>query len=112
MFLRFPGSPILCWGSTDGLCTAPATGVVKVGLHDAFCADQTLKRSAQQLNMPDISYGFLMFLFQGLWGTRLMEETTSREKYLKSVLRELITYLIFLLVLCICKYFLLIYDNH
>lgn len=41
---------------------------------------------------------------RGLWGTRLMEETTSREKYLKSVLRELITYLIFLLVLCILSY--------
>ncbi|KAM6440102.1 polycystin-2 isoform 3-T3 [Liasis olivaceus] len=38
---------------------------------------------------------------RGLWGTRLMEETTTREKYLKSVLRELITYLIFLVILSI-----------
>nr|XP_056710991.1 polycystin-2 [Euleptes europaea] len=41
---------------------------------------------------------------RGLWGTRLTEENTSREKYLKSVLRELITYLLFLLVLCILSY--------
>lgn len=43
--------------------------------------------------------------FKGLWGTRLMEErSTNREKYLKSVLRELVTYLLFLVVLCICEY--------
>ncbi|XP_032080091.1 polycystin-2-like isoform X2 [Thamnophis elegans] len=41
---------------------------------------------------------------RGLWGTRLMEETTTRERYLKSVLRELITYLIFLVVLSILSY--------
>ncbi|XP_033070021.1 polycystin-2 isoform X2 [Trachypithecus francoisi] len=42
---------------------------------------------------------------RGLWGTRLMEESsTNREKYLKSVLRELVTYLLFLLVLCILTY--------
>uniref|UniRef100_A0A670Z240 Polycystin-2 n=2 Tax=Pseudonaja textilis TaxID=8673 RepID=A0A670Z240_PSETE len=41
---------------------------------------------------------------RGLWGTRLMEESTTREKYLKSVLRELITYLIFLVVLSILSY--------
>lgn len=44
------------------------------------------------------------YYFKGLWGTRLMEESnTNREKYLKSVLRELATYLLFLTVLCICK---------
>lgn len=43
--------------------------------------------------------------FKGLWGTRLMEErSTNREKYLKSVLRELVVYLLFLVVLCICEY--------
>ncbi|XDA77418.1 hypothetical protein R6Z07F_007552 [Ovis aries] len=42
---------------------------------------------------------------RGLWGTRLMEESsTDREKYLKSVLRELATYLLFLIVLCILTY--------
>ncbi|XP_048220598.1 polycystin-2 isoform X1 [Perognathus longimembris pacificus] len=42
---------------------------------------------------------------RGLWGTRLMEESsTNREKYLKSVLRELLTYLLFLIVLCILTY--------
>ncbi|XP_006885373.1 PREDICTED: polycystin-2, partial [Elephantulus edwardii] len=42
---------------------------------------------------------------RGLWGTRLMEENnTSREKYLKSVLRELVTYLLFLVIVCILTY--------
>ncbi|KFQ06468.1 Polycystin-2, partial [Haliaeetus albicilla] len=41
----------------------------------------------------------------GLWGTRLMEESnTSRERYLRSVLRELVTYMIFLVVLCVLTY--------
>ncbi|XP_030775171.1 polycystin-2 isoform X2 [Rhinopithecus roxellana] len=42
---------------------------------------------------------------RGLWGTRFMEESsTNREKYLKIVLRELVTYLLFLIVLCILTY--------
>nr|XP_060155814.1 polycystin-2 isoform X3 [Globicephala melas] len=42
---------------------------------------------------------------RGLWGTRLMEESSAdREKHLKSVLRELATYLLFLIVLCILTY--------
>lgn len=32
------------------------------------------------------------------------ESNTSRERYLKSVLRELVTYMVFLVVLCVCKY--------
>jgi len=32
------------------------------------------------------------------------ESNTSRERYLKSVLRELVTYMIFLVILCVCKY--------
>ncbi|XP_044537555.1 polycystin-2 [Gracilinanus agilis] len=44
----------------------------------------------------------LLRALRGLWGTRLMEESsTSREKYLKSVLRELVTYFLFLVILCI-----------
>ncbi|MBN3281828.1 PKD2 protein, partial [Polyodon spathula] len=40
-----------------------------------------------------------------LWGTRLMEDSSaSREKYLKNVLRELITYIIFLVILCFLTY--------
>ncbi|RXN01914.1 Polycystin-2 [Acipenser ruthenus] len=40
-----------------------------------------------------------------LWGTRLMEDSgASREKYLKYVLRELITYIIFLVILCFLTY--------
>ncbi|XP_043827948.1 polycystin-2 isoform X2 [Dromiciops gliroides] len=47
----------------------------------------------------------LLRALRGLWGTRLMEESnTSREKYLRSVLRELVTYFLFLVVLCILTY--------
>uniref|UniRef100_A0A8B9QLI6 Polycystin-2 n=2 Tax=Apteryx owenii TaxID=8824 RepID=A0A8B9QLI6_APTOW len=51
------------------------------------------------------THTFLLSFRPRLWGTRLMEENnTSRERYLKSVLRELITYLIFLVVLCVLTY--------
>lgn len=47
----------------------------------------------------------VLYLLKGLWSTRLIQgNTTSREKYLKTVLRELITYLFFLLVVCILTY--------
>ncbi|XP_053477960.1 polycystin-2 isoform X2 [Ictalurus furcatus] len=40
-----------------------------------------------------------------LWGTRLLEERdSSREMYLKNVLREMITYVLFLVTLCILTY--------
>ncbi|XP_072534568.1 polycystin-2 isoform X2 [Salminus brasiliensis] len=40
-----------------------------------------------------------------LWGTRLMEDSdSSREMYLKNVLRETITYTFFLITLCIITY--------
>ncbi|KAG2465855.1 polycystin-2 [Polypterus senegalus] len=47
----------------------------------------------------------LLHKLRVLWGTRMMEESsTSREKYLKNVLRELVTYIIFLVILCILTY--------
>ncbi|KAJ8281443.1 hypothetical protein GJAV_G00067760 [Gymnothorax javanicus] len=40
-----------------------------------------------------------------LWGTHLMEESpNSRERYLKTVLREMITYIVFLITVCILTY--------
>ncbi|XP_036373120.1 polycystin-2 [Megalops cyprinoides] len=40
-----------------------------------------------------------------LWGTRLMEDSdSSRERYLKNVLRELLTYILFLITICILTY--------
>lgn len=34
-----------------------------------------------------------------------MEDSdSSRERYLRNVLREMVTYVIFLITLCICKY--------
>ncbi|KAM8842582.1 polycystin-2 [Synchiropus picturatus] len=40
-----------------------------------------------------------------LWGTELMEDSdSSRERYLRNVLREMVTYVAFLIVLCILTY--------
>uniref|UniRef100_A0A673ZDA9 Polycystin-2 n=1 Tax=Salmo trutta TaxID=8032 RepID=A0A673ZDA9_SALTR len=42
---------------------------------------------------------------QVLWGTQLMEDSdSSRERYLRNVLREMVTYVIFLITLCILTY--------
>ncbi|XP_063773052.1 polycystin-2 isoform X2 [Pseudophryne corroboree] len=49
--------------------------------------------------------GRILHTLRGLWGTRYTEDRiTTREKYLKSVLRELVTYAVFLLILCILTY--------
>ena len=39
-----------------------------------------------------------------LWGTDLMEDSdSSRERYLRNLLREMLTYFSFLIITCICK---------
>uniref|UniRef100_A0A9J7Y293 Polycystin-2 n=1 Tax=Cyprinus carpio carpio TaxID=630221 RepID=A0A9J7Y293_CYPCA len=48
---------------------------------------------------------FLSLSFSVLWDTRLLGESNSnREMYLKTVLREMITYILFLVTLCILTY--------
>ncbi|XP_077332608.1 polycystin-2 isoform X1 [Lithobates pipiens] len=50
-------------------------------------------------------WGKILHTLRGLWGTRYTEDRiTTREKYLKSVLRELVTYAGFLIILCILSY--------
>ncbi|XP_032876055.1 polycystin-2 [Amblyraja radiata] len=47
----------------------------------------------------------LLRRIRAFWGTRLTgEQTVNRERYLQSVLRELVTYAIFMVVLCISTY--------
>ncbi|XP_048387001.2 polycystin-2 isoform X2 [Stegostoma tigrinum] len=42
---------------------------------------------------------------RALWGTRLtVDHAVSRERYLKSMLREMVTYSIFLVILCVLTY--------
>ncbi|XP_041048078.1 polycystin-2 isoform X2 [Carcharodon carcharias] len=42
---------------------------------------------------------------RALWGTRLtVDQAISRERYLKNMLRELVTYIIFMVILCILTY--------
>ena len=47
----------------------------------------------------------IMFCFIAvLWGTDLMEDSdSSRERYLRNLLREMLTYFSFLIITCICK---------
>lgn len=40
----------------------------------------------------------------GLWGTTLTENTAeNRELYIKTTLRELLVYIVFLVDICLCK---------
>lgn len=40
----------------------------------------------------------------GLWGTTLTENTAeNRELYVKTTLRELLVYIVFLVDICLCK---------
>uniref|UniRef100_A0A8C5EC22 Polycystin-2 n=1 Tax=Gouania willdenowi TaxID=441366 RepID=A0A8C5EC22_GOUWI len=44
-------------------------------------------------------------VFPVLWGTELMEDSdSSRERYLRNVLREMLTYITFLITICILTY--------
>lgn len=46
----------------------------------------------------------VVVVFAVLWGTELMEDSdSSRERYLRNVLREMLTYIAFLITTCICK---------
>lgn len=47
---------------------------------------------------------FPMSLPLGLWGTALTENTAeNRELYVKTTLRELLVYVVFLVDICLCE---------
>ncbi|XP_059821491.1 polycystin-2 [Hypanus sabinus] len=59
---------------------------------------------AQHSSRPGCGHTILRKV-RALWGTRLMEDqTVNRERYLKNMLRELVTYSVFMVVLCISTY--------
>ena len=41
----------------------------------------------------------------GMWATRQMTEKDDREVFVRTTIRELVVYIIFLVVFCICKTF-------
>ena len=57
-----------------------------------------------------ISYGFpyieyTTFIIAALWATRQTEETEKdRELHVKTTLRELIVYIVFIVILCVGRY--------
>ena len=53
-----------------------------------------------------VVYTHLSGLFLGMWASREMDTSRDREIYVRTTIRELVVYIIFLTVLCICKYML------
>uniref|UniRef100_A0AAY4C6X6 EF-hand domain-containing protein n=1 Tax=Denticeps clupeoides TaxID=299321 RepID=A0AAY4C6X6_9TELE len=55
--------------------------------------------------VPARDQGTLLFILVGLWGTTMTENVTeNREKYLKTTLRELFVYIMFLVDMCLLTY--------
>ena len=44
------------------------------------------------------------FYFAGMWTTRTIADSDNRELFVRTTIRELVVYLIFLVVFCVCKY--------
>ncbi|XP_056424397.1 polycystin-2 isoform X2 [Hyla sarda] len=64
-------------------------------------------RAGQGTEQPTEQQGVVRILhtLKGLWGTRYTaDRIPTREKYLKTILRELITYVVFLFILCVLIY--------
>ncbi|KAG9480410.1 hypothetical protein GDO78_012075 [Eleutherodactylus coqui] len=64
-------------------------------------------RSGQGAEPPAALHGVgrVLNTLKGLWGTRYTaDRIPTREKYLKTILRELITYVVFLFLLCVLTY--------
>ncbi|XP_074521511.1 polycystin-2 isoform X1 [Halichoeres trimaculatus] len=78
-----------------------STHITRGGLYPTPTAD------AQQQDRHEHP-GCMKQIFQKirvLWGTELMEDSdSSRERYLRNVLREMLTYLAFLITLCVLTY--------
>lgn len=47
---------------------------------------------------------YIIISWSGLWGTTLMENTSNnRELFVRTTLRELLVYVVFLVDICLCK---------
>ncbi|XP_034544943.1 polycystin-2 isoform X2 [Notolabrus celidotus] len=88
-------------GSYTGGGSSSSTHITRGGLYPTPTVD------AQQQDRHEHP-GCLKQILQKirvLWGTELMEDSdSSRERYLRNVLREMLTYIAFLITLCILTY--------
>lgn len=50
------------------------------------------------------SYAYVTALSPGMWATRQMTKDEDREIYVRTTLRELVVYIIFLVILCIREF--------
>ena len=57
-----------------------------------------------------LTYFANMLIFSGMWASREMTSKEDREIFVRTTIRELIVYLIFLVVFCFCKYTTLNYE--
>ena len=53
--------------------------------------------------LHSVVYTFVCTPFVGMWASREMDTSRDREIYVRTTIRELVVYIIFLTVLCICK---------
>ena len=51
-----------------------------------------------------VVYTHCLHSLVGMWASREMDTSRDREIYVRTTIRELVVYIIFLTVLCICKY--------
>uniref|UniRef100_A0A4W3J2G4 Polycystin-2 n=1 Tax=Callorhinchus milii TaxID=7868 RepID=A0A4W3J2G4_CALMI len=88
-------------GTSGGSGGAPGYNPRGNGRNRGPCPTPTRELQARR---PGCA-GKVLQKIRALWGTRLTEsQATTREKYLKNVLRELVTYIIFMVILCILTY--------
>ena len=60
----------------------------------------------QNLTIPFCCVHICLHSYVGMWASREMDTSRDREIYVRTTIRELVVYIIFLTVLCICKYML------
>uniref|UniRef100_A0A3P8Z1C4 Uncharacterized protein n=1 Tax=Esox lucius TaxID=8010 RepID=A0A3P8Z1C4_ESOLU len=79
------------------------------GSFDGMCKLATLSPFPTEVNPPDTSApkkrGRCCSFFKGLWGTTMTENTSdNKELFIKTTLRELLVYMVFLVDLCLLTY--------
>ncbi|KAH9505263.1 TRP-like ion channel Pkd2 [Bulinus truncatus] len=76
--------------------------------HSAKSSTSQMVTSAADLKKSNVGSGAFQSVLKGirsLWATRQTEETnTNRELYVKTTLRELIIYIVFLVILCVITF--------
>ncbi|XP_015203008.2 polycystin-2-like protein 1 [Lepisosteus oculatus] len=83
----------------------PYGNISKLDVPSPYCADiRALEPSGEKKKSPSCCF-FLAKGIRGLWGTTLTENTSeNQELYLRTTLRELLVYILFLIDICLLTY--------